>query len=387
MGFFVRKSFGSGPFRINVSKSGLGASVGVKGFRISNGPRGSHIHAGRGGLYYRSKLSSKKSGSSDSALGCLLIVVAIAAIYFIAKLIGFFNDNPVALIVLSGFAVIIGIAWLGHKRIIKKKVDAANRSYSEAMMTIRNGKDTNLDDAAFDSLRSAQEQLAQALSEETAKDIVRASFSEFLADCAEDDHISLEEQANIHKFEMLVTDENYTSSAKLEFFQAYYLNAILDHHITENEKNTLIDLATGLKLKGEDISDQFTVIGEIIAAQRLSWPIEPININGKLKLQKTEELYYQEDGASTLSRKKIRGTDEYEYHTKKTGTLYVTNRRILLVGEGTSIVRVADITDIEANLDEKRISISKQTAQTPTFFSVSKPIYISTMIDIITDNV
>lgn len=35
MGFRFRKSFGSGPFRINLSKSGVGYSVGGKGFRFT----------------------------------------------------------------------------------------------------------------------------------------------------------------------------------------------------------------------------------------------------------------------------------------------------------------------------------------------------------------
>lgn len=54
--FYIRKSVSAGPFRFNFSKSGVGASVGVKGLRIGTGPRGHYIHAGRGGLYYRATL-------------------------------------------------------------------------------------------------------------------------------------------------------------------------------------------------------------------------------------------------------------------------------------------------------------------------------------------
>lgn len=57
MGFYVRKAFGFGPFRLNLSRSGLGVSFGVRGARIGVGPRGSYIHAGRGGIYYRQSLS------------------------------------------------------------------------------------------------------------------------------------------------------------------------------------------------------------------------------------------------------------------------------------------------------------------------------------------
>ena len=53
MGWYLRKSLGFGPFRLNLSKSGLGYSVGVRGARIGVGPRGHYVRLGRGGLYYQ----------------------------------------------------------------------------------------------------------------------------------------------------------------------------------------------------------------------------------------------------------------------------------------------------------------------------------------------
>jgi hypothetical protein len=63
MGFYFRKSVGFGPLRFNLSKSGIGASFGVRGARISAGPRGTYINVGREGFYYRQKLDSPVSGS------------------------------------------------------------------------------------------------------------------------------------------------------------------------------------------------------------------------------------------------------------------------------------------------------------------------------------
>lgn len=61
MGFYIRKSVKVGPFRFNLSKSGIGISTGIKGFRIGTGPRGNYVHMGRGGIYYRTSLTPKKS--------------------------------------------------------------------------------------------------------------------------------------------------------------------------------------------------------------------------------------------------------------------------------------------------------------------------------------
>jgi hypothetical protein len=56
MGFYIRKGINFGPLRFNLSRSGMGMSVGVKGARVGVGPRGSYVHLGRGGLYYRQSL-------------------------------------------------------------------------------------------------------------------------------------------------------------------------------------------------------------------------------------------------------------------------------------------------------------------------------------------
>jgi hypothetical protein len=45
-----------GPFRINFSKSGIGLSAGIPGFRIGTGPRGNYVQMGAQGIYYRAAL-------------------------------------------------------------------------------------------------------------------------------------------------------------------------------------------------------------------------------------------------------------------------------------------------------------------------------------------
>jgi hypothetical protein len=64
MGFYIRKSISVGPIRFNLSKSGIGTSVGVKGLRLGSGPRGNYIHMGRKGLYFRKSLGPSSSSTS-----------------------------------------------------------------------------------------------------------------------------------------------------------------------------------------------------------------------------------------------------------------------------------------------------------------------------------
>lgn len=53
MSLYLRKALSFGPFRFNLSKSGVGLSVGVKGLRFGVSPRGNYVHMGRNGIYYR----------------------------------------------------------------------------------------------------------------------------------------------------------------------------------------------------------------------------------------------------------------------------------------------------------------------------------------------
>lgn len=64
MGFFFRKSVNFGPLRFNFSKSGVGVSTGIKGFRVGTGPRGGYVSVGAGGLYYRASLPGQRRSST-----------------------------------------------------------------------------------------------------------------------------------------------------------------------------------------------------------------------------------------------------------------------------------------------------------------------------------
>jgi len=65
--FYIRKSIKFGPLRFNLSKSGIGVSVGVRGARIATGPRGTYIHLGTNGIYYRRKIDGSITDAQPTA--------------------------------------------------------------------------------------------------------------------------------------------------------------------------------------------------------------------------------------------------------------------------------------------------------------------------------
>lgn len=62
MGFYFRKSLRLGPMRVNFSKSGVGASIGIKGLRLTSSATGStYVTASSHGFYYRQTLGQRKT--------------------------------------------------------------------------------------------------------------------------------------------------------------------------------------------------------------------------------------------------------------------------------------------------------------------------------------
>src|SRR5205814_2225927 len=64
-----RKSFKMGPLRVNLSGAGVGVSAGVRGARVSVGPRGTYVTLSGGGFRYQKKLrASPPASRPDVAL-------------------------------------------------------------------------------------------------------------------------------------------------------------------------------------------------------------------------------------------------------------------------------------------------------------------------------
>ena len=97
MGFYLRKSFRAGPFRLNLSKSGIGASFGVTGARVGLSSRGrAYVHGGRGGVYYRKTFGGGRrragggAGAATDEPGCLamgcgcLVLIGLVAVVILA---------------------------------------------------------------------------------------------------------------------------------------------------------------------------------------------------------------------------------------------------------------------------------------------------------------
>ena len=94
MPFYLRKGINFGPLRVNLSKRGVGLSVGGKGMRAGVDAQGRrYTHAGRNGLYYR-------GSEKGFTLPWVLMLLGGLALWYAQKngmLDGLLAQLPVAL--------------------------------------------------------------------------------------------------------------------------------------------------------------------------------------------------------------------------------------------------------------------------------------------------
>ena len=118
MGFHLRKSFKCGPFRLNLSNSGIGVSAGVKGLRVGIDGKGrSYVGGGVGMLRYRKYFGNDnpeiitqcKNALSDykmKSFGCL---VSFLLFPFMCVAIFAYFVFSITLVQINGFLMLL--AW------------------------------------------------------------------------------------------------------------------------------------------------------------------------------------------------------------------------------------------------------------------------------------
>ena len=386
MGLYLRKSFSFGPLRLNLSKSGLGLSAGVKGARVGIGPRGTYVHGGRHGLYYRKHLSSRKSRSRSGAdgEGCATLILAVIAIGLGVWVFKWLIGHPALFAALIAAAVTIPAARL-WVRVRRKKLIAA---YKNALDTAFVLTDTPPDTVALVSLEEQRRKLPKtSTANKKLRKIEADVYQAVLDKILDDGFVTAQEAKSIAALEQVVTLEADTMlRAKKDIFSAAYLKAIDDRKITRHEVDRLTNLIRGLGIPRDEIKQELDIVQEIIDAQSLKLPLDPIPPNQlSIRLHHHEEAYHQ-CSAQVLSRRKSRKSPTgYEYVVRRNGTMVVTNKRVLVIGKGTTTIRYSEIADIDIDIDEGIIEVSKTTAMRPIILKTETPIYTSRIMDLLTD--
>ncbi len=385
MSLFLRKAFRLGPVRLNLSKSGLGLSAGVKGARLGLGRRGKYVHAGRHGLYYRKQLASGKPATTlaaTPATGCATALLTLAAIAGGGLMLVMLAGNPavlgwvlmVAAVAPAGYGI---MHWRRRKRL---------KAYKNGLDRELVASSTPPAAETIVALRQQRERVANHRDIRRELRTIETDVYEAVLDQILDNGIIDEmEAARIAAAEKtLGLDESQRLKTKKDIFSAAYVEAVEDQRITGQQLDQLQNLARGLALPAAEVEHEFAVVREIEEAQALKPPLATVPAaDVRVPVQKSEEVYLQAP-AQVLSKRKSRTSpDGYEYTVRRDGTMVLTQKRIVISGGGNTVLGYDDIEDMEVDIDRDVIEITKTTSGRPTIVKTARPLYTARSIEIL----
>ncbi len=383
MGLYLRKSFRAGPIRFNLSKSGIGVSAGVKGARIGTGPRGAYVHAGRYGLYYRQQLSSGRSGRKTNTDGgsftMFLVIVAVGfGIWVFKRLI----ENPIVLVVTIAVAMAIPLIWWSIQVYSKKLVSEYKKALDNTFVANRSPLSPDM----ISALKQQRQRLPNTETSKREIEGIEANVYQAVLDkILDSSFITEEEAASIVALEQTLNLNPETRlQTKKEIFSAAYVEAIQDREITNDEMNKLKNLMVGLAIPQTEVQHELGIVQEIVDSQTLCLPLKAIPSEElDVQIQKSEQAFYK-CSAQVLSKRKSKDSSSgYEYTVKRDGTLVLTNKRVFVVGNGTTSIGYEDIVDLDVDIDKGLIEIAKSDSGRPIILKMATPIYTGRAINLL----
>lgn len=408
MGFYLRKSFGFGPIRLNLSKSGLGASVGVKGARVGITSRGrAYIHAGRGGVYVREYLggpaarpgsmhtrsepitlyedtgvtyaaapdprnvatTSRRTAGPESGAGLGFGLIAIGLLCIIAALlVG--GGSSIGL-------VIVGLAalGLGAVPIVRSRREAAAKESLHRLLQAAVATGRPLPEPDLEAVRAALRD--SRLSDRSRAAVFERIYHSVVRMIVEDGTVTADEAALLGQLEAdFGLDAEFCTTARADAFRGLYLAAVADHELTRDEERELDHIRNALRVPADEIADELVVLERLAEMRRIREGVLPI-VEPGTPLRRGETCHYEGPGR-LLKEKNLRTfrQDGVPYRVRgltvdKEGTLLITDRRVLLVHTGTTTIPLDRILDVEVEADRNLFRITKDGTTSPVLLTTS----------------
>jgi hypothetical protein len=408
MGFYLRKSFGFGPVRLNLSKSGLGVSVGVKGLRLGTGPRGAYVHAGREGLYFRQSLTSaapteertvEVSLTPPNALNDYDTVMWGSLLLGAALAIAGFTQAPHVSAVLhtaAGLPILLGIVLFWHRmRRLRQDAQRAEQRereeserrqlrhrYQAGLLQIAKGEDG----AVLTDLRQIRvHPLFSRIS--FTEDERRAYWQALTWDLLQQAQGASPRAWGAQIARALSLDTYAAFQIRLAFYRTVWQGVLEDRALDPQEEATVQQVQTFLGLSDDEVQAERAILIEYGQARTIA-ALDPLpTIEVDIPLRAGEVCHHRTDGEVLDKRVAKRHQRDGQPHVRhewvptKSGPCYVTSKRVLIVGQGTSSIPHGKILDLEVDMDDRIIEITKDGRQEPTYLRVPDPIVTSAYLE------
>lgn len=403
MGWSYRKSLKMGPVRFNLSKSGIGTSIGVRGLRVGTSGTGrTYVRAGRRGLLYNSTLSggrSRRSSSpggaagegaasaSGSGAGCLWVLVIVlclvGAVAGVNALSASGSLGPALALVGVVSLFVAGLFVWSYLKNRRRRLSIAN--YLGAAQALGANPKPLLSQATeLLAMRAALEVQPPDAEAEFAK-----AYRGAVADVVADQRVTEDEKNRLRVlargFGLLPA---VVAQANLDGFLEGFSALVVDGRLTAEEEASLTDLRESLRVPDAAIEQQLARADELRRARQISeGPLSTIET--EVKLRKGEQCYYVADVTEKKSRVArsyvedgVRYTDR-EMDTVRAGKIYFSNQRLLFVADGTTTIKLDSILDAATEMveNETLLSVTVDGRKTPYYFAGNEPYVLLAVIE------
>ncbi len=390
MGFYIRKAFSFGPVRLNLSKSGLGVSFGVTGLRVGAGPKGPYVHGGRHGLYYRKYLggSGAASGSGRSApapkVEKLTRMDAFAGAQVHRSALDAAAEQPR----LSPWWILLPPVYAGLWLLRDRRMKEAE-SHGARLIELASSPDFP-DEECLREMASLRE--STALPSRWLPWVYESLFERAAASVVEDRIVDDREAAWLSALERaLEVPPERAAAIKTTWYKALYMEAVSDHVLTEEEERELTGLRESLGIPAAEIESELSTL-ERLASVREIMAGRPAPVQCSFPLASGETCYLEAPGRvlkqRVLSRFQRQGVKHKELGMvcEREGTLVITDRKIMVVGDGTASIPLGKVLDVEVDTDLNLISVTRSDRKKPVYLSTTESMVAGAIMGRLVEN-
>ncbi len=431
MGFYLRKSFSAGPLRLNLSKSGLGVSLGVPGARvgISSTGRG-YVQAGCGGLYFRKSLGSPSTDTSasrlletglsepedpftisaDTNVTYPLASIPSSSLPTLESTLRRTKLSVAIYLLFPTLAVIVG-AILRNQVFLSPQVRTFATIVLAALLSLwpvpmihawrknRRGEalGTRLDERFSTTEELSPTEIAElrsAISDPRITDSDReyyekTSYLNVLERIVTDGRVSDEEKALLHQIRQLcnLTDA-FSGESHLNVFRKVYLDCVADHELTEEEEEALRHIREALEIAERAVLPELGFVEHLKEIRSiLSGALEPIKPT--VSLPEGEVCYHQGD-ARLLKIKTVRSFQSAGQRYKvrapvveKEGVLLITDKRLLLIHDGTTSIPLKKLLHVQLDYDRNLLALTKDGSSSALYITTPDAYRASAILSVL----
>jgi hypothetical protein len=174
--------------------------------------------------------------------------------------------------------------------------------------------------------------------------------------------------------QVLDLDAAFRDEARLDAYRHVFFQAIADRDLSDAEEHALDGIRQRLDVTPTALAAELDALARLHELRQVRSGQLPV-VQPSVRLPQSESCHLEAPGR-LLKEKSLRtfhsGGQRYTVRgltVDKEGTLYVTNKRILLVHGGTTSIRFDKILDVEVDYDRNLLEITKDGSSSPVLIT------------------